>query len=898
MAGQKSYFGKGDIRPNLPGVKQPDNPADPNVSARNSLRSLENAANRKNALGNTASLLENQPPSRSLYTGKGRPNRGEISKSNRLGKGGLGKKLLRAGLLKATPLLVIVLILAGGMFLIFGSSSFLGAHLEALFTEATSTDYTAYTMRSNEIFKEILAGQIPMNDYLRERLENEDIEVHGNTLVYDGITINAGNFDTVYNGNVHFREALTYARRGRIAMFFDDIADSFYTKLGMSRDVFHNYSVTGNQEADDSSYDGLMTGYFGGGSSMAVNTAEEVEKEDDKGNKYIDYEATGEDVSSAGGGDAESEARAKAYMDAIGDKVAARTPGCAALEIGNMVATAVASNERYTSAHDYMTKMESLSKSRQGEGDNSAVHSVLNWFTKSEPSTVYDATTGEKTTVVGSPLEAEGMRVILGGLTANRSNAKKFSLERSYESTNISVANSGLSTALCNVERATHTLISLSALAVAGGPLVKATIGILLDVPLELGVKVVASTVLSLLIPTVAQVIFRNPFPEAVGIAGGEYFTEGASNINMLSAQQNSGATGAGKDQVLAYNHATNVILAQEAEIDRATHSPFDANNRNTFLGSIVSSILPLATSSSSLISSAGTLTSVTGSSIAMLNPTYADGENTSLMTNFGHYCDKTSEISATGNIYCTMIATHDLSVINTPEDDEEYRSIIELSVEKDGDKEIIKDGSPLAHFIAYWMKRYSMPGIYDANIANACKNDSRHIPILSNIVDMVKSLMGDDYCKSVADGSRFINSPDNPAWEEMEKWHQLYVISARVKNNLGVYGDEDNPVTTFAKKYDEEHPLDNSRSGYLARISGMTKDEAEDVIAAVDYLQKIANYNPSARYSFLDGNPSNQFTILASKLSDNINSSAEAEAIAILPKEVQYAYQAQGVTA
>ena len=45
MAGQKNYFGKGDIRPDLPGVKQPDNPADPNISARNSLRSLENAAN-------------------------------------------------------------------------------------------------------------------------------------------------------------------------------------------------------------------------------------------------------------------------------------------------------------------------------------------------------------------------------------------------------------------------------------------------------------------------------------------------------------------------------------------------------------------------------------------------------------------------------------------------------------------------------------------------------------------------------------------------------------------------------------------------------------------------------------------------------------------------------------
>ncbi len=840
MAGQKNYFGKGNISPVFPGSKKIKNPADPTVPARQSLKNAENTAGSKNS----SSLidLENNPSS-SFYIGKG------VAKPLQEAK----QKSIFARFMKAMPALFMIVIIAISAFLIFGASSFLGPHLETLFTEATSTDYTAYTYRSNEITKEILSGDLEMPDYLRKRLEDEEIHVNGNSLEYDGITITAGNFDTVYNGNVHFREAVTNARRGRGATFFDAAAQEFYKKLGLSRDVFHDYNVTGNQETDDGTYDSLLSKYFGGGSNMSINTAVEEETEDEEGNTILEYVATGEDISSASGVSSSSEEKAKEFLNAVGDRVAAETPGCAALEVGNMIATAVASNERYTSAHDYMTKMESLSKSRQGTGEKSAVHSVLNWFTTTATSTVYDAVTGNKTQVTGSPLEAEGMRVVLGGLTAEKANAKKFSLERSYESTNQSILNAGLSTVACKVERASHTFISLSALAIPGSFLVKATIGILLDVALDIGVKIAASTVLSLLVPTVAQVMFENPFKNAVGISGGEYFAEGASNINTLAAQQNSGGTGASKEQVLAYNKATDVVLAQQAEIDQKNYSPFDATNHNTFFGRITYSLLPLATSSSTISAPLSTFSSIMGR--ALNTSTYASGENTSLMTNFGNYCDKISEIGASGNIYCTMITTHDLSTLSVPDNDEQYRSVINQSIYSSGGEEKVRENSPLSRFISYWVKRYSIPGVYDANIADACRRETTFLPFLTDIIDMVLPFES-DYCESVADGSRFINSSSNPAWEKMEKWHQLYVITARVKKNLGLYGDKDDPVTAYIKEYESTHPLDNSRAGYLARISGLEKTDAEGIIALSDYLQFIANYNPNERYSFMEEQP------------------------------------------
>lgn len=854
MEGQKNYFGKGNIRPSLPGVKSPDNPADPNLSAKHSLKDAENSAKNQSTkqsseASNLSSLrsAEYESHTRSLYAGTG--------KKTRHGFSGFKGLLTKITLAKLAPVAVAV-VLIGAIAVIFGSQSFLGPHIEALFTEATNSDYTAYNLRANEIMTEILAGKIEMPDYLKKRLEKEGITVVNNTtLEYDGTTITADNFITMYNSDVNFREAVTYARRGRVATFFDSAATTFYKKLGLSRDVLHSYDVSGDQDADKAEYDGIMTNYFKtDGNTSAVNTAEEHIFEDDQGNKQREILKNGENISSGGASAESPEERARAYLDSVGEKVWAETPGCAALQIGNIVATAIASNSRYIPAHQYMTTMESISKAKYGSSDATAINTVLNWFTKPQESTVYDARTGEKLTMTGSPLESQGMRTVLGGLTANRTDTRRYSIERSFESTNVSMANNGLVADVCSVERAAGVVLSLAALAIPGSNLVRTTVGILLGVGIGEGIQIVASSVLSLLIPTIAEVMYTNPYPGAVGIAGGELFSMGAANINMLAAQQNSGSSGASRAEVMAYNVANNVTIAQQAEIDRKNHSPFDATNKNTFLGSITKSLLPLATTTSSLTSSVSTISSITRTSLASLNPTYAAGEDTSYLTSFGDYCDKTSEVGASANMYCAMIAVSDLSTINIPEDDAKYREVISESVEVINGREVVKDDSPLADYITFWMGRYSMPGIYDANIAYACKHRLTSIPILSDIVAMIESL-DDEYCRSVADGSRYINSESNPYWET-EKYHQLWVLSARVKENLGLYSAENNPIAVYRAHYDELHPLDNSRSGYLARISGLSKEEAQIALDLIDYYQEIASYDPSTRFQFANLEP------------------------------------------
>jgi endonuclease/exonuclease/phosphatase family metal-dependent hydrolase len=61
------------------------------------------------------------------------------------------------------------------------------------------------------------------------------------------------------------------------------------------------------------------------------------------------------------------------------------------------------------------------------------------------------------------------------------------------------------------------------------------------------------------------------------------------------------------KDDAVRYANATNTVLADYAEEDRLTRSPFDASSKNTFLGSIVNSLAPTA----SKLSGSGGVTSI-----------------------------------------------------------------------------------------------------------------------------------------------------------------------------------------------------------------------------------------------------------------------------------------------
>ncbi|MDN5275197.1 MAG: hypothetical protein JWP06_1098 [Candidatus Saccharibacteria bacterium] len=75
------------------------------------------------------------------------------------------------------------------------------------------------------------------------------------------------------------------------------------------------------------------------------------------------------------------------------------------------------------------------------------------------------------------------------------------------------------------------------------------------------------------------------------------------------------------KKNAAAYNQLNQQTVAEYNAADRATHSPLDATNPNTFMGSLVSSIIPYTAKMSSLSGGIASLTQFTTSSFASLIP-------------------------------------------------------------------------------------------------------------------------------------------------------------------------------------------------------------------------------------------------------------------------------------
>lgn len=74
-----------------------------------------------------------------------------------------------------------------------------------------------------------------------------------------------------------------------------------------------------------------------------------------------------------------------------------------------------------------------------------------------------------------------------------------------------------------------------------------------------------------------------------------------------------------------------------------------------------------------------------------------------------------------------------------------------------------------------------------------------------------------------------------------------------RLLENMGLV--EKSSVTAYLEEYYEKHPLDNSYEGVLARRSGLTKDQVIAYLDKLEYLAKIAEYDPTGKAPILKGN-------------------------------------------
>ncbi|MBR3177212.1 hypothetical protein IKF27_00180 [Candidatus Saccharibacteria bacterium] len=778
---------------------------------------------------------------------------------------------------RSAPMAAIIGGIAACLFVIFGSSSLLGAHLEALYTEATDTQYTSSTLRGTRLFSYMLTGgdQIStswsgarkyktFSPWLKSRLQKNGITVADGALEFKGQTITADNFATTYRDNVEFREAYTTSKRGRVAGFFDDVAERIYQKLGLSRNIFENFKQTGDADQDEANWNKTMAAEFEVDNlDTSTHTVDEEQVVDENGNPVTDENGnpvtkksetadSGKPPTTEG---PDSTSKATAYLSKA---TAAVSTACGALKIGSLLATTVSAVETYSTIHYYLNFMESYSKTKYGEGDEAAANQVNNFFTRPVTTEYPDPETGEKITITGSPLEGENERVILGGVKPNLEKANKYSVSRLSKVLKGTMATYGATAVSCSLANAANAALSLATLAIPGGGFIKLTTSLLVDAAIKIGAQLAVTAALTFVVPTIARTLFENHFESLAGIPAGEAFGKGAAAANTQLAARGSGQSGASAEKLARYSRQTNEVIALDAELDRHTHSPFDASNKNTFLGSIVSSALSFATVNS-LFGPLATLSNLTKSSFANLaGSAYADSGLKYF--DFHGDCDDLKDIGVEGDIYCNRITITDPSTIDLAPDDETYIAVVEPNLETDEQgNEQVKDGSRLAKYINFCANRESPWGIYDANIAASFETTLGPldtVPYIGDAVAIINAIENlDPEVELWAKGTICNATPENPYWETEMKYYQRYLEDNRVLSQLGAFKDTEikDPVLAYQDRYEKTHPADNSKAGTIARITGSTKDDVETMLAVIDYYTLLADYHPEERYAFID---------------------------------------------
>lgn len=826
------------------------------TNAVSALRNAENGALSRSAANET-----------SLYTGSGRETPGKAKVK--------GKK---KGMFVVA--LILSIMIGGGAWL-GSSNTLLGPMMSANLTSVADLQYTSYHTRVVKTINSILknteksvtvpATEVPSK--LGDNLKNYDIETNTKSFTWNGNTIDSNNFETTFYNNPEFREDFMNGKQGRAANFYDTGANKTLQKDGISRNAFSGYKQTGDVSTDTESFNSTMRSKFDNGSTSIRSYTEGEEEYTTKNNKGEDVTVRDDikiddaDSAKVSSNDIEvAKTSARSMIDTVAKRVGqAGSLACAVMQMGTMISAAVAANEIYASVKYFMLIMENISKMMAGQGDTSAYHATMNLLSTGATSEISDfnnisgTITSESSqpsigTIqnTGSPLEDPGLQMGLSGAKGNKNTGKNYSLERVALALGGTLTMGRNATLACQGADAANSLISIGVtLATAG------TAGIVATVVNQFisanTLKTIAiGVIFGFLVPTLATSFFTNLFDTTKGMSIGALITKGAvASLANQIGKQNSSLTISSGEEVLAFNKQTNTVLALDAEVDRLTHSPFDITNKNTFLGSIAYSLLPAVTATNAT-SAFTSLAKTTSTSIASITGrASADGEGSSYMTTFGD-CPLLESIGAVGDIYCNPITVTDSDTINLDPEDATYVQVISNNTDCTSESCTIKNDSDLAKYITFCDGRLSPYGIADQNILNAASKGNvilNSIPLIGDVVgliDDINAAANTDWATGQKCGNTDLN---RDFWESKGKYFQRYVEDQRIYEQIGTYGDNGkSPVSQYKEEYEAKNPVDDSYAGYIARISGMTKENAEDMLAFAEYYQYLDNYDATIR--------------------------------------------------
>ena len=388
-------------------------------------------------------------------------------------------------------------------------------------------------------------------------------------------------------------------------------------------------------------------------------------------------------------------------------------------------------------------------------------------------------------------------------------------------------------------------------------------------------ISAAVQAITSWLVPKVANMFVRDV---ASYLTGGHDTGNGlfAAGLSMqLDNYRLGGGTLLTAQTYGGYKKVEEEYIAEKAHYERQSHSPFDPTSEYTFMGSLLSKVGILATSMSSPVTALSALGSTALSSASALLPhasAVSAAEKAEYLEKFTEkYCPNLSGIGALARDgYCTPLMGEDFSTIDT-----DPLAVIESASTsstggqnfEEGETEegmpIIKQDSDLMRYILAVPERQSEFGVADQNLANSydliqngtAASAAGAVPILGGVLDIINNGTALNHIGYISGRAGVIKNDGSELGSSVSVWdkiksYQRFISDQRILEAIGVI--RKSSVTSALEKYYEEHPLDNSFEGILARKTGMTK---ENVIATLDFIKLamfVNDYEPASYYPYI----------------------------------------------
>lgn len=671
--------------------------------------------------------------------------------------------------------------------------------------------------------------------------------------------------------------------RGAIAGWFDSLVLKIFDRLGISRSRFKYWRNASDIEAGNAEFKQLASGdgIDDKGTEGQTMKEEEVDTDDDgKADDEVIREETTTDANDdrlqASDSQAEIETKLSNKVRALVDAATGVSEVMyAALTIATAI-NSIAVAQEVMQLLNYITGyLEAVQKVQAGDGDASPMAYYTNLLTTPDE----DGETG---------MEAQGIGLLFGSGTIdlNDESVKKYNLEGGVKILGVGLGISSETITTMAYAKAFTSLASAIAnlVLLATGPI--GALGSLLKSFVVQGAMQyllgeALGVLLSAVIPGLAAMLAEDLVSDVLGEDAGNALSS-AANIYLAKNHQGGGGSPGDQATVLAYKRETEAILAEEAEYDRATRSPFDVTSQNTFLGSLLYNLMPLAASMQGGFGFWGGLVNLTQSSFAKILPTASALEETQLITQQGE-CPLLESVGIMGDAYCNPYYTSDLSTIDEDPGEDIYETVAAMNmscgkgnfktdwVDSNGDglaqcdeyvvrvdeeeNPVIDLDSNLGKYIVYCGQRDTQFGVADSNIAAAMKMTTGSstadsilgaglgaIPVIGDLADVVDVAQDINNAPWIS-GSACVASKENDLWGE-NKYYQRYTEDQRLMEEMGLI--KKSSVTTALEEYYEENPLDNSYEGVLARMSGLTKEDVIATLDLVDYMNFLAEYDPT----------------------------------------------------